>query len=177
MKKSFAFFFLILSCLLSTLCGAETRQGVIFLEGMEEPIEETLYESPQGFSFWYVSDRFSVQGSADHPEATVIRSLYSDDTLVLSLCTQEDAEKFIFTSGIRLSDLSGPTQVRMHLEPETGTFHFLTLIPNHGQYLAANGKYSSESAEGNAKYMDRILGSIIFAEPAERETLREPADP
>ena len=42
---------------------AETRESVIYLEGEPEPITETLYESPLGFSFWYDADALTVDES------------------------------------------------------------------------------------------------------------------
>lgn len=38
----------------------ETRESVIALEGMEEPVTETLYESVNGFSIWYPADTFAI---------------------------------------------------------------------------------------------------------------------
>ena len=59
MKRVFAF---ILAFILMTVCaaGAQTRESVITLEGMEEKITETLYESPNGFSLWYPDDTFMI---------------------------------------------------------------------------------------------------------------------
>ena len=53
---------MLLALLVSAAC-AETRQGVIYLEGEAEPITETLYETPWGFSFWYDADLLAVDDS------------------------------------------------------------------------------------------------------------------
>lgn len=54
--------FLIFVLLTCAAC-AETRQGVIYLEGEPEPITETLYETAWGFSFWYDADLLAVDDS------------------------------------------------------------------------------------------------------------------
>ncbi len=53
---------MLLALLVSAAC-AETRQGVIYLEGEAEPITETLYETPWGCSFWYDADLLAVDDS------------------------------------------------------------------------------------------------------------------
>ena len=57
-KTAMQFLLAVVFCLALVLPAAasETRQGTIALEGMEEPIEETLFKSPLGFSFWYAND-------------------------------------------------------------------------------------------------------------------------
>ncbi len=56
--------FIILSILLLSgmACAeeAQTRESIIIIEGYEETIVETLYESPQGFRIWYPADLFVV---------------------------------------------------------------------------------------------------------------------
>lgn len=39
---------------------AHTRESIMMIEGSEETIIETLYESPQGFRIWYPADLFVV---------------------------------------------------------------------------------------------------------------------
>ncbi len=53
---------LILLLLTGAAC-AETRESVIYLEGEPEPVTETLYETPWGFSFWYDADLLTVDES------------------------------------------------------------------------------------------------------------------
>ncbi len=66
----------ILSCLIVMMmvCAAcaETRQGVVYLEGEAEPITETLYETPWGFSFWYDAETFDVIETVNNNEVTNI---------------------------------------------------------------------------------------------------------
>lgn len=155
-------------CLLLGLCGAsaETRQGTIALEGMEEPIEETLYESPEGFSFWYVADSFEAyQGEAGDIEGTVVASLYSDDFMILSVIPEDEAGEYTEDMDVSIADLSAypRVQVDVYEELENGRYTFLTLIKEDGQYLAAMGEYSMEAAEGNAKYFRKVLDSVTFS--------------
>jgi len=46
--------------------NVQTRESVVMIEGTEEFITETLYESPQGFLVWYPADLFAVT----HEEGT-----------------------------------------------------------------------------------------------------------
>lgn len=161
MKKTSLFPVLMLLCLLFLqTAAAETRQGVIVLEGMEEPIEETRVESQQGFSFWVASDRFSVQEQTRPTAAAVIRSLTLDDSMTLTLCTREEAEKWLTESGLALPEPGGLLDLRS--EYKNGTFHFVSLIVDSGHFLTAEGTYSAESADGTSKYFSRILESIRF---------------
>ena len=68
---------------------------MIALEGEEEIIEETLYENPQGFSFWYASDRLTAyDGEAGDAAGVIVKALYSDDYLILSMISKEEAEEY-----------------------------------------------------------------------------------
>lgn len=160
----------ILLCLLLSAALAETRQGTISLEGMEEPIEETLYESPQGFSFWYVSDRLKAyQGEADGIEGVVVQALYSDDHMVLSIISEKDALAYI-----KAQDEDAPrAQLDVYRELKNGTYHFLTLIAENGRYLRAVGRYSQEAAEGNAKFFQLALDSASLISEYDAAFLRE----
>lgn len=62
---------MIFALLVSAAC-AETRQGVVYLEGEAEPITETLYETPWGFSFWYDAETFDVIETVNNNEVTNI---------------------------------------------------------------------------------------------------------
>ncbi len=159
--------FLTLCLLLSlTGAGAETRQGTIALEGMEEPIEETLYESPEGFSFWYVADSFEAyQGEAGDIEGTVVASLYTDDFMILSVIPEEEAEEYAEGMDESIADLAASPRVQadVYEELENGRYTFLTLIAEEGQYLIAMGECSLEAAEGNGKYFRKVLDSVTFS--------------
>lgn len=149
----------------------ETRQGVIMLEGMEEPIEETLFESPLGFFFWYANDSLEAsQGEADGIKGVVVSTLYSDDYMVLSMITEEEAEKY--TESIAEQQASFRVQRDVYRELKAGRYSFLTLIAENGQYLRAAGAYSQEAAEGNAKYFQRVLDSVTFTSGDDAELLK-----
>ncbi len=154
-------------CLLLFLTSApaETRQGVIALEGQEEIIEETLYHSPAGFSFWYASDQLEAyEGTVYTLEGSVVAVMYSDDYMVLSMIPEEDAEEYAeeLEEGFIAQSADTRMQADVYRELEDGTYYFLTLIAENGQYLSAVGEYSQEAAEGNAKYFQRVLDSVTF---------------
>ena len=166
-KNAVTGFLLMMLCLLLALpaAGAETREAVIALEGMEETIEETLFESPMGFSFWYANERLEAyQGEADHAEGVVVAALYSDDYMVLSVITQEEAVELTGQYGINFAEQPADTrlQTELYLEPADGQYTFCTVIAENGQYLRAAGQYALEAAEGNAKFFGRVLDSVAF---------------
>ena len=144
---------------------AETRQGVISLEGMEETIEETLFESPSGFSFWYPNQRleafFDKAGSV---EGVYVGSLYSDDGMTLSVISGKDAEEYAEELGQSIVKMAAGSRVQIDVyrELENGRYYFLTLIAENGQYLSAVGDYSEEAAEGTAKILQHVLDSVAF---------------
>ena len=152
-------------CLLMmlTAADAETRQGVIALEGMEETIEETRFESPQGFSFWYASEGLKAyQGEAGGMDGAVVASAYTDDYMVLSVITEEEAGQYAKELGIDIEKQSASSRVQeeIYLKLEDRKFRFLTLIAEGGRYLRAAGEYAMEAAEGTGKYFQRIMGSV-----------------
>lgn len=169
-KKTVTTFVLAALCLLLALsaAAAETREGVIWLEGMEEPVEETLFESPQGFAFWYVNDRLKAEhGEANSIEGAVVAALYADDYMVLSAITREEAEEYIEDLDGSIAEQSAAARVETELYHELadGQYYFCTLIAENGQYLRAVGQYSQEAAEGTAKFFRRVLDSVTFAQP------------
>lgn len=167
-KKTATGIILAILCLLWALsaAGAETREGVIMLEGMEEPIEETRFESRQGFSFWYANERLEAyEGERDNIEGVIVSALYSDDYMILSMIPQEDAEEYTEDLEENIVEQAAAARVMMDVyrELEDGEYYFLTLIAENGQYFRAVGQYSQEAAEGNAKYFDRLLDNVAFA--------------
>lgn len=174
MKKT-SLLVLMLLCLLLQNAAAETRQGVLWIEGMEEPIEETLAESRNGFSFWFVSDRFSVQGQTEPKAGTVIRSLYLDDSMTLTPCTPEEAEKSLKRIGMDIPQPGTSGQLDLTSEFKNGAFHFVTLIYDNGRFLTADGTYSAESADGTSKYFKRIMESVRFLSPAGSDSAPAPS--
>ncbi|MBQ6234127.1 MAG: hypothetical protein IJJ80_11540 [Clostridia bacterium] len=166
-KKSVIGLIIVSLCLLLALPAgmAETREGVIALEGMEETIQETLFESPQGFSFWYANEVLEAYpGERGNIDGVVVTSLYTDDAMVLSVIPEEDAIEYTrdFDESIAAQAADGRVQADIYREPENGRFYFLTVIAENGQYLSAVGDYSMEAAEGNGKYLQRVLDSVTF---------------
>ncbi|MBO4368274.1 MAG: hypothetical protein J5859_06140 [Clostridia bacterium] len=167
-KKTLAGLILASLCLLLLLPAAfsETREGVIALEGEEEIIEETLFESPLGFSFWYANETLEAYyGEADNIEGVVVATLYSDDYMVLSMITEEEAAEYTedLDEDIAEQSAAARVQTELYCELEAGRYCFCTLIAENGQYFRAVGEYAEEAAEGNAKYFRRVLDSVTFS--------------
>ena len=167
MKRLIALLLAIL-CALPALpaAAAETREGVIHLEGMEETIEETRFESPEGFSFWYAQDVLQVDlGTVDGTEGVIVSNPYADDYLILSGITEEQAAEYTKPSGDDFLQQSAAGRVRedVYLTLENGYFRFLTVIAENGHYLRASGAYSQEAADGISKYFDLVLSSVAFS--------------
>jgi hypothetical protein len=170
MKKSAFQFFLSLLCLLLmvTCASGETRESVIWLEGMEETIIETKFESPEGFSFWYDADLMEAAfDTVDDTERVMVSNIDSDDFMLLSLISQEEADELIGDREVETAQdpETGRITTEVYCELENTSFHFLTLISENGKILRAEGVYSMEAAEGNAKYFRRILDSAVLASP------------
>ena len=129
---------LALFLLLSLSSGlSETRQGIIAREGQEEVIEETLFESWHGFSFWYAEDWLDANyDEKDGIEGVVVETLYSDDFMVLSVIPEEDAVEYTEDLGVDIVDLSTGSRVQMDVyhDLEDGRYYFLTLIAENGRY-------------------------------------------
>ena len=156
---------IIILCLvsLSGMGQAETRQGMISLEGMEETIEETLFVSSSGFSFWYANERLEAyEENAEGNNGVVVAALYSDDYMVLSIISEEEVQEYAEDYGKDFSAFSTSSRAQMDVyrELEGGTFFFVSLIAENGHYLCADGMYSKEAAEGNANFFQRVLDSV-----------------
>ena len=166
-KKTMTGLLLAMLCLLLALtAAAETRESVIMLEGMEEPIEETLFESAEGFSFWYANEWLEAYyGEADNIEGVIVRNPYSDDYMVFSMIPEEDAVEYTEDEAVDIVEHSAEARVQMNLywDLEEGRYYFLTLIAENGKYFRAVGEYSQEAAEGNGKFFQRVLDSVTLA--------------
>lgn len=60
MKRILLFVLVVIMLAGTATVHAQTRECMIIIEGYEEIITETLYESPQGFRIWYPADIFAV---------------------------------------------------------------------------------------------------------------------
>ena len=71
---------LILAVPLFAAAGAapETRQGTILLEGMEEPITLTRFDSPLGYRFWYDAQMFAPAPFSEETGMDVFRPANPD---------------------------------------------------------------------------------------------------
>ena len=165
MKKTVIWLTLAILCLALCVPGAcaETRQGTIWLEGMEETIEETLFENPQGYSFWYAGDLLKAEfTAAEEPEGVIVSNRNSDDCMMLTVITREEAESL--AADLAELEAAGRVQAELSCELQDGSWHFVTLIAENGHYLRADGVYAMEAAEGIAKYFQLVLNSVVFAD-------------
>lgn len=154
-------------CLLLCVSAAlgETRQGVIAREGTEEPIEETLFESAMGFSFWYASEWLEAYyGEENNIDGVIVETIYSDDSMVFSLISEEDAAEYTGDMEKNITELAadGRVQLDVYREVVDGRYHFLTLIAEKGLYFRAVGEYAEEAAEGNGKLFQLVLDSVTL---------------
>ena len=154
-------------CLLLLLPNAmaETRRGVITLEGMEETIQETRFVSPQGFSFWYPEDRLEAYNDVvGNIDGVYVCALYSDDHMILSMIPEEDAVEYTEDLAQDIVEMAAESRVQIDVydDLEDGRYYFLTLIGENGLYFRAIGEYAEEAAEGNAKFLQRVLDSVTF---------------
>ena len=175
-KKTITVLLLAALCLALFLsfAQAETRQGVIALEGQEETIEETLFESPQGFSFWYASERLEAYPVEVYGiDGVCVAAMYSDDYMILSMISEEEAREYAADLGMNIVEQAKAARVQrdVYRRPEDGTYQFLTLIAEYGRYFRAMGEYSVEAAEGNAKFFQRVLDSISLISAYDEEML------
>lgn len=144
----------------------DTREGVIYLEGQEEKIEESLFISPLGFSFWYENEGLEAyHGEINGIEGVIVSAAYSDDYMVLSMITEEAAKEYTDDLDMDLAAMSAEARVQteVYLDLDDGVYYFCTLIAENGQYLRAVGQYYADAAEGNAKFFQRVLDSVIFS--------------
>ena len=162
-RNAAAVLFLAALCLFAIWSGAlsETREAVIALEGMEETIHETLFESPLGFSFWYADEWLEAHpGGDEETGGVVVGTIYSDDGMVLSMLTEEEASEY--AESVAGKPEGARVQMDLYRECENSMIRFCTLIAENGQILRAAGWYALEAAEGNAKFFDRVLDSVVF---------------
>ncbi len=77
---------------------AQTRESTIMIEGMEEKIVETRYESANGFSLWYPADMFKVE------------DFYGNDKILPADETIEGVELLIVPVDIPVEESEGLIQ-------------------------------------------------------------------
>ncbi len=140
-------------------------------------IEETLFASNQGFSFWYVTDQFDVyDGELESLEGAVVDALYLDGYgyTVLNRISEKDA--VAYAKGLKMDIVAQSAVSRVQKdvswEVEYDVVHFRTIIAENGQYLIAEGAYPLEAAEGTGKYFQRVLDSVTFFSEYDLDMLR-----
>lgn len=149
-----------------TAAQAETRQSVIWLEGMEETFEETLLETPH-FSCWYANDQLRAERfSQNGLEYALVLNAYADDYMLLQPIPEEEAFAYageIYSSVLAQHD-HARVQMDLYREADEARYTFITLIARNGQFLLASGAYSVEAAEGIGRYFEHVLDSVEFGE-------------
>ena len=103
-------------------------------------------------------------GTVNGVEGIIVSNPYSDDYMILSLISEEDATEYTSDLDGDIVEQSAVSRIEadVYCELKNGTFNFLTLIAENGRYIRASGKYSEEAAEGTAKYFQRVLDSVAF---------------
>ena len=160
---------LLLLCLPS---AAETRQSVIAREGMEETIEETLYESPEGISFWYPSDTLTV--SADGAGRITVSAPETGAAMTLMRMTEEEAAQYKdLLDESRTEEDGNRVQADVSSEYSDGAFEFVTVLASGAEYLKASGAYPAEAADGVGKMFRRVLDSVTLLSVTDMEFLKD----
>ena len=133
------------------------------------------YKTPLRDFVGYLQEAHSLSVEADfaaagETESIRVSNIYSDDFMLLSLISQEEADELIRDREVETAQdpETGRVTTEVYCELENTTFHFLTLVSENGKVLRAEGVYSMEAAEGNAKYFRRILDSAVLAVPADQ---------
>ena len=86
-------------------------------------------------------------------------------TFVVSVSGFVATSSLSLLQAIAVSTQPGESRVQteVYLDLDDGIYYFCTLIAENGQYLRAVGQYYAEAAEGNAKFFQRVLDSVVFS--------------
>ncbi len=170
---------MLLFCLAAVLClssaCAETRQRYIELEGDQEEITETLYESALGFSFWYDADRLTVdEGMSESGQSLILSPQDSDLPIYLEimLAGALDTESFNYLDENAEADTEYEFDVTeaggdityfqkpFEYNPDLVTV-FYTLEEGN-DFAAAYACFPEEAAEGYGEVFLRLLSTLTF---------------
>ena len=160
--------------LLLSVASAETREGVIYLEGEPEPIVETLYESPLGFSFWYDAELLTVdEGMSEDGASLIVQPVDSDLPVFLEIMVPEDPsvfpEAFLGEAGDAERSY-GQTDESREIVWASGAAPFngsillgWNVVDTGAGYVTVYTSCPWEAAEGYGKYLDRLICTISAA--------------
>jgi len=152
--------------------GAETREGVIWLEGEPEEIVETLYESALGFSFWYDADLLAVTES---DESVTVRSRTLGDIIYMEIMPPETAGvlpwKYLELNAApdteyayNIADSGAEIHWFQKLTSEDGWFiDGYYAVDVDESFAVASAHYPAEAEEGFGAYFRSLIWSIRFA--------------
>ena len=154
---------------------AETRDTVIYLEGEPEPVTETLYETPWGFSFWYDAELFTVDaGQSESGESLMISPKDSELPIYLEIMTPKavgvPAERYLEINGMDESNedvyscenggmLKGFTEYAAFNEEILQGFY---VAQTGDEWAAAYISCPVEAWEGYGHRLNRILQTIAL---------------
>ncbi len=164
---------------------AQTRESTIAIEGEQEPIMETLYESSLGFSFWYANEYFGVTegdaaASAGNQSVMIYlldEDLDPDEIRATAIAFMEirpiavpaednwkaetgytDAEIY----GEYVDDEETLSLVYHHgINPE-GLFATEAVVYTDDQGVVIDAFWPEEMNEGFGKYLQRLMRTITF---------------
>ena len=183
MKKAVSILLLIALLFVNGISQAQTREAVIFLEGMEEPVTETLYESALGFSFWYDAELMTVDESASEDgRSLIVFPTESDLPVYLELMMPEavgmlpnkfleqnaaPGTEYYYDATEAGDEIMGFVQ---RAEFNDSLFTAYSVVCSDETFVAAYATYPLEAAEGFGSRFSRLLSTVSFT--PEEEAVR-----
>lgn len=176
MKKTLAIILFVIMAVSSIALASpvQTREGVIMLEGMEEPVTETLYESVNGFSLWYPADTFAiVQENGNDVIRPADASIEGVSLIIVPVdIPVEESEALILeaTGGYMPGEAEISEIAEWQLESGLnvksvdalceGVINRFYLITGHDRVYCLTATYSLEAAEGFGARLDHIVATF-----------------
>ena len=158
---------LVLVFCLALPCPAETRETVIYREGEAETVQEKLYASGYGFSFWYADEYLEVYEGEEytHDKDQGVAVIGPGSQMDINPVSRELAEDLLDEYDVSY-DLDEPYAVIPLYEGQwlkDGGVFYDKMVAVNGQYVYVFAHYPLEQAEGIAKLFDRLLETISFS--------------
>ena len=160
--------------LLCLPAGALTRESTIMLEGMEQPVTETLYESGLGCSFWYDASLLTVEESmSEDGKSLIVFPTESDGAIYLEIMLPEALDESFWAQAGDISDYQADTtdsglnvswlwKKASFNESFLEGIYIMTSPDDMGRCLIATTVYPMEVGEGFGKYFQKLLWSLNF---------------
>lgn len=154
----------------------QTRQTIVMMEGMEEEIQETLFDSGLGYSIWYEADR--LVPSEQYGHVTFVPVDGGEEPVISLMIVQaeiakEQAEAFLgeAVGGYEpTAEISEPVWETLENGVVIGTVDAMEegridrfyLVMGGDQVLCITATYPLEAAEGFGVRFDRMVKTIGF---------------